>query len=324
MFRLWKREKNMSKISVIGAGAVGAATAFTLSQESWVNEVALIDINEKKATGEALDIMHGMPLNQPIQVTSGDYSQSANSDVVVITVGVPEVVGESRLVPLQKNTQILESIVPQILKYSPNTTLLVVSNPVDLLTYITYQVSGLSHQRVIGLGTMLDTSRLRYLLSRDLKVSAENINTFVVGEHGDSQVVLWSKTTIAGLSVQEYADLTGIKLDDNYFTKLEDEVRQTAFDVWEMKGPNAFCVATAISRVAKAIIRDESVILPVSSMTLTDNNEEIFISLPNLVNREGSHNALSMPMSSEEETKLNKSKTMLKELSNQIQFGGSN
>lgn len=314
----------MSKISVIGAGAVGAATAFSLSQESWVNEVALIDINERKACGEALDIMHGMPLNQPINVISGDYSKSANSDVVIITVGVPEVVGESRLVPLQKNTQILESIVPQILKYSPDTILLVVSNPVDLLTYITYQVSGLPQERVIGLGTMLDTSRLRYLLARDLQVSAENISSFVVGEHGDSQVVLWSKTTVAGLSVEEYAQLNNIELEKDYFKKLEDEVRQTAFDVWEMKGPNAFCVATAIVRVTKAVIRDESVILPVSSMTTTAAGEEIYISLPNIINRQGSHDALKMPMNEDETTKLTRSKEMLKDLSNQIKFGGSN
>ncbi|CAM3717931.1 L-lactate dehydrogenase [Erysipelothrix urinaevulpis] len=312
----------MSKISIIGAGAVGAATAFALSQESWINEITLIDINEQKAKGEALDIMHGIPLSHSINVSSGDYSQSNDSDVVIITVGVPEVVGESRLIPLQKNTAILESIIPQILAYSPNTTLLVVSNPVDLLTYITYQVSGLPKERVIGLGTMLDTSRLRYLLSRDFKVSAENISSQVVGEHGDSQVVLWSKTSIAGLSIQDYAKLNNIQLASDYFTNLEDEVRQTAFDVWEMKGPNAYCVATAISKVTKAIIRNENLILPVSSLTKTDDGEDIYISLPTLINRSGAQTHLNIPMNNDESKKLNHSKTMLKELANQIKFGG--
>ncbi len=313
----------MSKISIIGAGAVGAASAFALSQESWVNELVLIDINQEKAKGEALDIMHGMPLTQNIKVKSGDYPESKDSDIVVITVGVPEVVGESRLIPLQKNTEILESIIPQILKYSPDTILLVVSNPVDLLTYVSYNVANIPNERVIGLGTMLDTSRLRYLLSRDFNVSADNIQSFVVGEHGDSQVILWSKTKIAGLSIEEYAEINNIKLSEDYFTKLEDEVRQTAFDVWEMKGPNAYCVALAIADVARAIIRDEDLILPVSSLTtLEGSDEELYISLPSVINAKGNTKTIHMPMNEQEKEKFESSKTLLKELANQIKYSG--
>ncbi len=310
----------MSKITIIGAGAVGSASAFSLSREPWVNEIVLVDLNEEKATGEALDIMHGVPLTQTIQIKKGDYADSYDSDVVVITVGIPEVVGESRLIPLQKNTEILESIVPQILKYSPNAILLVVSNPVDLLTYVTYKVSGLPKERVIGLGTMLDSSRLRYLLSRDFNVSPDNISTFVIGEHGDSQVVLWSKTHIAGLSVEEFAQSNNITLEEDYFKKLEDEVRQTAFDVWEMKGPNAYCVATAISEVTRAIVRNESLILPVSS--LVESHDEIYISLPSIINRKGNIKTITIPMNENERKSLNNSKAMLKELANQISFKG--
>lgn len=313
----------MSKISIIGAGAVGAASAFALSQEPWVNELVLIDINEKKAQGEALDIMHGMPLSQTVDVISGQYEDSKDSDIVVITVGVPEVVGESRLIPLQKNTEILEGIIPQILKYSPDTILLLVSNPVDLLSYVSYRVANIDHSRVIGLGTMLDTSRLRYLLSRDFKVSADNIQSFVVGEHGDSQVVLWSKTTIAGLPIEEYAAINNIQLSDNYFEKIEEEVRQTAFDVWEMKGPNAYCVALAIADVARAIIRDENLVLPVSSYTQCENTEEdIYISLPSVINAKGIIKTLDIPMNQTERKRFEDSKRLLKDLADQIQYQG--
>lgn len=314
----------MSKISIIGAGAVGAATAYSLAQESWVHELVLVDINQTKAQGEALDIMHGMPLMQSIQVTAGNYEESKNSDLVIITVGVPEVVGESRLVPLQKNTEILESIIPEILKYSPDTKLLVVSNPVDLLTYVTYKISGLPKERVLGLGTMLDSSRLRYLLSRDFKVAAKNISAYVIGEHGDSQVALWSKTQIASMDVETFAELNNIELKEDYFTNLENEVRQTAFDVWEMKGPNAYCVASAISEVSRAVIRNENLVLPVSSLSKLENSEdEVFISLPSIVNNTGNAKTLNIPISDEEKQKINESKKLLNELSKQIKFKGA-
>ncbi len=313
----------MSKISIVGVGAVGAASAFTLSQEAWVNELVLIDINQEKAQGEALDIMHGMPLSQNIEVISGDYADSKDSDIVVITVGVPEVVGESRLIPLQKNTEILEGIIPEILHYSPDAILVLVTNPVDLLTYVSYRVAGIESGRVIGLGTMLDTSRLRYLLARDFNVSADNVQAFVVGEHGDSQVVLWSKTTIAGLSVEEYAAINKIPLAEDYFQAIEEEVRKTAFDVWEMKGPNAYCVALAIADVSKAIIRDENRILPVSSYSQLENtHEDIYISLPSVINREGIVKTLDMPMNTLEKERFESSKKLLKELADQIQYRG--
>lgn len=316
----------MSKISIVGAGAVGAATAFSLSEESWIHEIVLVDINQDKAQGEALDIMHGIPLVKPMNVSSGDYSDTKGSDVVVITVGVPEVVGESRLIPLQKNTEILESIVPQIVKYSPDTILLVVSNPVDLLSYITYKISGLPHNRVIGLGTMLDTSRLRYLLSNDLGIAAENVNAFVVGEHGDSQVVLWSKTRLANMSLAEYQVNTALSLDEAYQKNIEEQVRKTAFDVWDMKGPNAFCVATAVKKVLVSIVRNENCVLPVSSLSCVNNNPEddIYISYPSIINKTGNAQVMTLQLSDMESERIEASKTMLKGLVKELTFKEQN
>lgn len=312
----------MTKVTIIGCGAVGAATAFTLSEANWIQDIVLVDIDKKRSQGHALDIMHGVPLSHQVNVIAGDYEQTSGSDVVVITVGVPEVVGESRLIPLQKNTDILKDIVPTIVKHSPNAILLVVSNPVDLLTYVTFRLANLPAKQVIGLGTMLDTSRLRYLLSRDFNVSPDNVHSYVIGEHGDSQVILWSKTTINNVSVTEYAQSIGKTLPDNYFVDLEQEVRQTAFDVWEMKGPNAFCVAIAIKRVIRAIINNERAILPVSSYTkISDKtHDDIHISLPSMISREGIEQTYHLSITEQENEKYQRSLSLLKSLANQLQI----
>lgn len=310
----------MAKISIIGTGAVGATTAFLLAQSPLVQDIVLVDIDKSRARGHALDIMHGVPLSHPVNVISGDYSDTENSDIVVVTVGVPEVVGESRLIPLQKNADILSQIIPQITHHSPDTILLMVSNPVDILTDIAYRLAGLPPERVIGLGTMLDTSRLRYLLSRDFKLSAENISTYVIGEHGDSQVVLWSKTLINSLPVIEYARQINRVLADDYFVQLEHEVRQTAFDVWQMKGPNAFCVAMAIKRVIQAIMGNERVILPVSSLTTLDDDlsHPFYVSQPGLISRQGCKPCVNFDLPENEANRFEQSKRLLKTLSGQV------
>lgn len=311
----------MAKISIIGCGAVGAVSALILSESEWIEEIVLVDIDKTRSQGNALDVMHGVPLlSHPVNVIAGDYEQTAHSDVVVITVGVPEVVGESRLIPLQKNTDILKQLVPDVVKYSPKAILLVVSNPVDILSYVTYRLAGLPEHQIIGLGTMLDTSRLRYLLSRDFGVSPENINSYVIGEHGDSQVILWSKTTINSLPIMDYAHLVDKKLPDSYFTDLAKEVRETAFDVWEMKGPNAFCVAIAIKRVIKTIVGNERTILPVSSyLKLSDKaNDDIYVSLPSLLSRRGVETTYQLPLREQEKEKYCQSLSLLKKLANEL------
>ncbi|MEG0283239.1 MAG: L-lactate dehydrogenase [Erysipelotrichales bacterium] len=311
----------MSKISIIGTGAVGASTAFALSKESWVSELVLVDINEQKAQGEALDIAHALAWDQEVCITSGDYAKTAGSEVIIITVGVPEVVGESRLVPLQKNTDILQSIVPEMVKHSPNAKLLVVANPVDLLTYVTYKVSGLPSSQVVGLGTMLDTSRLRYLLGEDFKVATSDINAYVVGEHGDSQVILWDQINIGNISLDKMAKLQNVIFDETYKKEMANNVRQTAFDVWDWKGPNAYCVATAIIRVTKAIVRNERVVLPVSSHQVLDG-KDYYISLPSIVGADGNEQIINQDMSEEETKMYNKSSELLVDLIQQIKFEG--
>lgn len=309
----------MSKITIIGAGAVGATTAYSLSTHAIADEIVIIDINTNKSTGNALDIAHGVPLSKPVKVYSSNYEQSAKSDLIIITVGVPEVVGESRLVPLQKNTEILKGVIPQSLKYSPNAHILMVTNPVDILTYVAYKISNLPKEKVLGLGTVLDSSRFKYLLGKEFDLDGRSINGYMIGEHGDSQVAAWSKTTIAGCSLEEYCDAIGHTLDYNFKENLEAEVKQTAFDVWEMKGPNCYCVADAVRTVAEAILRNEKTILPVSSVLTGEYGvSDVCLSLPSIVSRNGVEKVLPVNLNEKELQGFKSSASLIKSLINQL------
>lgn len=311
----------MRKITIVGAGAVGATAAYSITKSGLADEVVIVDIAEDKAWGNAWDIFHGVPLMKPVNVKSGNYEDAKDSDITIITVGVPEVVGESRLVPLQKNAQILKSIVPQIVKNSPDGKILVVSNPVDILTYMTYKISGLEKNRVFGLGTVLDTSRFKCLLGERFGIDGRAVNGFMIGEHGDSQVAAWSLTKIAGVSVDDYAKVVGEELEENFHKNLEEAVKQSAFDVWEKKGPNCFCVADAITTVVEAILRNENTILPVSSLLEGEYGlEDVCLSIPTIVNENGIARKLEVEITEEEKAGLQKSGNMLKELISQIEL----
>lgn len=305
----------MSKVTIIGAGAVGATTVFSLAENAVVNEIVIVDINKDKSLGNALDIAHGIPLLKPVKIYSGEYEDSKDSDIVVITVGVPEVIGESRLVPLQKNTDILKNVIPQVLKYSPNTQILMVSNPVDILTYVAYKISNLPKGKVIGLGTVLDSSRFKYLLGKEFNIDGRLINGYMIGEHGDSQIAAWSKTHIAGASIEDYCDAIDYKLSDNFKDDIEAQVKQTAFDVWEMKGPNCFCVANSIKVVVEAILRNEQTILPVSCILEGEHGVEgVSLSLPAIVGKDGVEKVLVLPLEDKELNGFRNSAEIMKSL----------
>lgn len=305
----------MRKITIIGAGAVGATTAYALSRSSLVDEICIIDINNDRAWGTAWDIKHGVALYDNVNVYNGSYEDSKNSDITIITVGVPEVVGESRLIPLRKNAEIMKNILPEIVKYSPNGKILVVSNPVDIMTYLALKYSGLDKSKVIGLGTVLDTARLKCFLSDMFKVDGQSIQGFVLGEHGDSQVSAWSLTHIAGIPIKEYAQLINYKLEENFGDEIEKAVKKSAFDVWEKKGPNCYCVADAITEVVKAILRNENKILSVSSLLNGEYGiNDVCISIPTIINENGVSRTLEVNLLENEKQKLIKSANMLKEL----------
>ena len=297
-----------TKAVVIGAGQVGAATAYTLMLSGLVSELVIIDLNENKAKGEALDIVHGMPLCPPAEVYAGDYPDCAGADIVIITAGANQKPGETRLDLLAKNRAVFGSIVPQAVKYAPEALYLVVTNPVDALTLETIRLSGLPAGRVIGTGTVLDTSRLRYLLSQHTGIDPRNIHAFVLGEHGDSEFVAWSRASIAGMTLDEYcADCGRCKgpLSDILDSDIEQQVRRAAYSIIELKGATYYAIAVAVRRIVEAILRDEQSILTVS--TLLEGQYGlggVCLSVPAVVGRKGVERVLEAGLSEDEKARL--------------------
>ncbi len=297
-----------TKAVVIGAGQVGAATAYTLMLSGLVSELVIIDLNTNKAKGEALDIAHGMPLCPPAEVYAGDYPDCAGADIVIITAGANQKPGETRLDLLAKNRAVFGSIVPQAVKYAPDALYLVVTNPVDALTLETIRLSGLPAGRVIGTGTVLDTSRLRYLLSRHTGIDPRNIHAFVLGEHGDSEFVAWSRASIAGMTLDEYcADCGRCKgpISDILDTDIENQVRRAAYSIIALKGATYYAIAVAVRRIVEAVLRDEQSILTVSTLLEGQYGlERVCLSVPAVVGRQGVERVLEVGLNQDENERL--------------------
>lgn len=250
------------KVAVIGAGAVGSTTAYTIMCGGLFNDIVLIDINKDKAEGDALDMAHGVSFVKPVNVSSGDYSDCTDADIVIITAGAPQNPGETRLSLVQRNVKILKSIVSSLMKYVPDDViLLVVSNPVDILTYMTQKLSGLPKNQVIGSGTVLDTSRLKYILSRRLNIDARNCHTYIIGEHGDSEVPTWSLTNIAGIPITDFEGM-----NEDAFEEMRKEVVRAAYEIIDKKGATFYAIALAVSRICSCIAGEENSILTVSAV----------------------------------------------------------
>lgn len=314
--------KSRKKAAIVGVGQVGATTAYTLLLSGLVTELVLIDVNEKRTMGEVLDLAHGIPLCPPADIYMGKYEDLKDADIVIISAGANQKPGETRMDLAKKNAAIFKSIVPEITRYAEHAILLVVTNPVDILTYITQKISGLKEGRVLGSGTVLDTSRLRYLLSRHTGLDARNIHTYVLGEHGDTELAAWSLTSIAGMAMDEYCmacggcaeNLTQIARDE--FPK---EVRDAAYTIIDGKGATYYAVALAVRRITEAILRDEKSILTVSSpISGPYGLKNVCLSLPTVVGAGGVERLLPIHLNEEEEGLLRASgaaiRATLKEL----------
>lgn len=249
------------KIVIVGAGAVGSTIAYTIMCGGLFNDIVLIDINRDKAEGDALDMAHGVSFVKPVNVSSGGYEDCREADIIIITAGAPQKPGDTRLSLVSRNAGIFQSIVSQIMKYAPkDVILLVVSNPVDILTYVTWKLSGLPKHQVIGSGTVLDTSRLKYVLSRRLCVDTRNCHTYIIGEHGDSEVPTWSLTNIAGIPIRSFDGM-----DDKAFDDMRHEVVRAAYDIIDKKGATYYAIALAASRICSCIAGEENSMLTVSA-----------------------------------------------------------
>lgn len=302
-----------NKISVIGAGFVGSTTAYALFMEGIASDIVIVDINKDKAEAEAMDIAHGAAFVKACDVRAGDYPDTKDSDIVIITAGLGQKPGETRLDLISKNLNIFKQIVPEVVKYNPNAILLVVSNPVDVLTYITYKLSGFPAERVLGSGTVLDTSRLKYELSQHFEIDARNVHSYIIGEHGDSEIAAWSLTNIAGMSSEEYSQKVLGSNDLSYKEKIPHQVKDAAYQLINKKGYTNYAIAVAVRRIVDAILRDEDAILTVSSLfTGQYGIDDIYLAIPTIVNRAGAKKIVEVDLSEEEKKKLQESGNILK------------
>ena len=304
---------NIQKCAIIGAGGVGSTTAFTLVQSGLFNEIVIIDVNKNKSEGEALDIAHGIQFTNPVNIYSGDYKDLADAYLVIVTAGANQMPGETRIDLINKNASIFKKIIPSITEYNKDCILLIVSNPVDILTMLALELSGFPKERVLGSGTVLDTSRLRYLLSKKLEVDSKNIHAFIIGEHGDSELAVWSNADIAGIHIEDYCknifDSCNINLEE-----ILNEVRGSAYNIIEKKGSTFYGVAMSVKRIAQAIIRDEYSILPVSHFLNGEYGiNDVCLGIPAVICRKGVKKIIPITLNEREKTYLNESANKLKE-----------
>lgn len=307
-------QKDKRKISIIGAGFVGATAAYSLMISGIPTEMCIYDINMDKALGEVMDLVHGTSFVKPINIYAGGIEETKNSDIIVITAGAGQKEGETRLDLIDKNYKIFKGFIPELVKYSPDSILLVVSNPADILSYITYKLSGFPKERVIGSGTVLDTSRLRYILGKYMQVNNNNIHSYVIGEHGDSSVVTWSGSTIGCESIDDFAKHMNLEWDDKIKSVIEDDVKNAAYEIINRKKATYFAIGLSVTRIVQAIFRDENTILTVSSLFEGQYGiDDMYLAIPTILGAGGRDKILDIPLSEKEIAKLKKSADILKE-----------
>ncbi len=309
------------KVVIVGAGYVGSTCAYTLMHSGLFSDICIIDINKDKAEGDALDMSHGAAFTKAVKVTASDYSECKDADMIIITAGANQRPGETRIDLLRRNAQILKDIIDNIKKNTHDyPILLVVSNPVDVLTYITYKLSGWPVRRVIGSGTVLDTSRLKYMLSGCTQIDARNIHTYIIGEHGDSEIAVWSATKIGGLSLEEYFDNEEFS-NQEVLDGMLNEVRGAAYEIIEKKGATYYAIALAVERIVSAIINDERCVLTISSVLENQYGiSDVCLSVPTVVDGNGIVKVLETPLNETEKEGLNTSAETLSELLRELGF----
>lgn len=306
---------NIRKCAIIGCGNVGATTAYSLVLDRTFSEIVLIDINSKKAAGEAADLNHGLPFIAPMNIYAGDYSDLSDASIIIITAGANQRPGQSRTDLVRENVKIFSTIVENIIKYNTDAILLVVTNPVDILTYVTWKQSGFPADRVIGSGTVLDTARLKYLAGQYLEVDNRNIHSFIIGEHGDSELAVWSCATVSGIPLKEFCRSSCLNCGMEKLHEMYNDVKNSAYDIIEAKGATYYAIAEAVRRIVDAIVHDEDSVLPVSSL-INDHYglNDVCLGVPSVVGRTGIKRILDLPLDEAEYKALHESASKMKEI----------
>ncbi len=306
---------NHRKVAVVGCGFVGSASAFALMQSGLFSEMVLLDVVHEKAEGEAMDISHGTSLASPMKIYAGNYDDIADASVIVVTAGANQKPGETRLDLIHKNINILSGIMAEIKARECGGILLMVANPVDILTYYAIKASGMPAGRVFGSGTVLDTARLRYLLGSKLEVDSRSVHAYVIGEHGDSEIVSWSNANVSGVPLADFFALRGHGEDDLEETMkaIAEDVKNSAYEIIQRKRATYYGIAMSVRRICTAIVKDEKSVLPVSTMLNGAYGiSDAALSVPAIVGRNGVEGLVPVSLSEEERTALVDSAKVLK------------
>ena len=310
-----EKQVNLRKAAMIGCGFVGSASAFALMQSGLFSEMVFIDADKDKAEGEAMDIAHGVPFARQMKIYAGDYDDIGDAAIIIVTAGANQKPDETRLDLVHKNIGIFKSIIPEIAKRNCQGILLIVSNPVDILTYTALKLSGFPENRVIGSGTVLDTARLKYELSEHLSVDSRSIHAFIIGEHGDSEIAAWSSANISGIKVSDFCEMRGHYHHDENTKLIAESVKNSAYEIIEKKHATYYGIAMAVKRICEVIIRDEKSILPISSMMHGEYSiDDVVLSMPAVVGKNGVETTVPIDLNEEEQVKLRESAETLKRI----------
>lgn len=306
---------NYRKAVMIGCGFVGSASVFSLMESGLFTDIAMIDIDESKAEGEAMDISHGVPLARHMKIYAGNYDDVVDAGIVMISAGANQKQGETRLELVNKNVLILKKIIPEIMKRKFEGILLVVANPVDVLTYSAWKLSGLPANRVFGSGTVLDTARLKYRLGEELGVDSRSVHAFIIGEHGDSEIVAWSSANVSGIPIKNFGESRNYIDIEVQMEKIADDVKNSAYEIIKRKNATYYGIAMAVRRICEAVIRDEKSILPVSVVTCG-----VAVSLPCIIGKNGIEAVLSIDLDRSEQEQFNNSVEIIEKTISLIKF----
>jgi len=307
------------KVGIVGCGFVGATAAYAIALGGAATELVLIDIKEQLARAQAEDILHATPFARAVRVFAGDYSQLAGARVIVLACGVAQKPEETRLQLLERNYQVFKSVVPRVLNDAPGAILLVVSNPVDVITHMVASISGLSSERVIGSGTILDTARFRALLGEQLGVAPQSVHAYVVGEHGDSEVLVWSSAKVGGVLLNEFCGQARCTLTEEVRSRIDEGVRRAAYRIIEGKGATYYGIGAGIARIVRAIRDDERAVLTVSASTEGAGElAGVSLSLPRILGAQGVAATLRPGLDDDEDAALRKSAEILRGVAGEV------
>ena len=309
------QELNLRKVAMIGCGFVGSASAFALMQSGLFSEMVLIDADMDRADGEAMDIRHGLPFERPMKIYAGDYDDIVDAAIIIITAGANQKPDETRLDLVHKNVAILRNIIPEISKRECQGILLIVSNPVDILTYAALKISGFPENRVIGSGTVLDTSRLKYEIGEYLGVDSRSVHDFIIGEHGDSEIAAWSSANVSGVPLRNFYEMRGRHKYEKAAERIADTVKNSAYEIIAKKKATYYGIAMSVRRICEAIVRDEKSILPISSRMHGEYGiDDVVLSMPAIVGKDGLESLVPIDLDEKEQRNLKESADTLKEV----------